>query len=59
MILKMILKTKRLVLRPWEEKDAADLFELARNPHIGPIAGWPPHTSIENSCEIIKTILSI
>lgn len=58
MIPKMILKTKRLVLRPWKEKDAADLFELARNPHIGPIAGWPPHTSIENSCEIIKTILS-
>lgn len=26
---------------------------------MGPIAGWPPHTSEENSCEIIKNVLSV
>lgn len=53
-----ILTTDRLILRPWEEADAEDLFEYAKDPRVGPAAGWPPHTSAENSCEIIKTVLS-
>jgi len=28
----MILETERLILRPWEEKDASDLFQYASNP---------------------------
>jgi len=35
----MILKTDRLILRPWRESDAEDLYEFARNPHVGPITG--------------------
>lgn len=54
----MILETERLILRPWEESDAEDLFQYANNPEVGPIAGWPVHTSIENSKEIIKSVLS-
>ena len=54
----MILETERLILRPWEERDANDLFQYASNPEVGPIAGWPVHTSIENSKEIIKNVLS-
>ncbi len=53
-----ILETRRLVLRPWRETDAESLYEYARNPNIGPIAGWPVHTSIENSREIIRDVLS-
>ena len=45
----MILETERLILRPWEEKDANDLFQYASNPDFGSIAGWPVYTSIENS----------
>lgn len=26
--------------------------------HVGPIAGWPVHTSVDNSKEIIQTVLS-
>lgn len=52
------LGTKRLFLRPWEETDAEILYEYAKNPHIGPIAGWPVHTSVENSREIIRGVLS-
>ncbi len=52
------LKTERLVLRLWGEEDAEGLFELARNPNIGPICGWPVHTSVENSRQIIRDILS-
>ena len=38
-----MLKTERLVLRKWLEMDAESLFEYAKNPEIGPVAGWPPH----------------
>jgi len=55
---KMILETERLILRPWEERDVNDLFQYASNPEVGPIAGWPVHTSVENSKEIIKSVFS-
>ena len=54
----MELQTKRLLLRAWKESDAEALYKYARNPNVGPIAGWPPHTSVESSREIIKTVLS-
>ena len=54
----MILKTERLILRPFEESDAESIYEYAKNPNVGPVAGWPVHTSVENSLEIIKTVLS-
>lgn len=52
-----MLKTDRLILRKWRESDAESLFEYAKSPDVGPIAGWPPHTSVENSLEIIKNVL--
>ena len=54
----MILQTKRLILRPWSENDAKELYKYASDPEVGPPAGWPPHTSVENSREIIRTVLS-
>ena len=51
---KMILETERLILRPWNETDAESLYEYAKDDRVGPIAGWPPHTSVENSREVIK-----
>lgn len=47
-----------MILRPWEERDANDLFQYASNPEVGPIAGWSVHTSVENSREIIKSYFS-
>ena len=55
----MILYTERLILRPWEDSDAESLYEYARDDRVGPIAGWPVHTSVENSREIIRTVLSV
>ena len=55
----MELQTQHLILRDWQDNDAESLYKYAQNPNIGPIAGWPPHTSIENSREIIKNILSV
>lgn len=54
----MILETERLILRPWQPTDSASLYEYAKNPLLGPAAGWPIHQSLENSSEIIRTILS-
>ncbi len=54
----MILQTERLMLRSWEEDDAKSLYEYARNPDVGPIAGWPPHKSVEESRDIIRNVLS-
>lgn len=53
-----MLETKRLILRPWQETDAESLYEYAKDPEVGPPAGWPPHTSVENSREIIRNVLS-
>lgn len=50
--------TERLILRPWEESDASVLYEHAKDPAVGSVAGWPFHTSVENSLEIIKNVLS-
>jgi RimJ/RimL family protein N-acetyltransferase len=51
-------ETARLILRPWREDDAEELFKYASHPDVGPVAGWPAHTSIEDSREIIRTVLS-
>ena len=51
-----MIETDRLILRHWRDSDAETLFKLASDPDIGPVAGWPPHTSVENSLEIIRTV---
>lgn len=54
----MILITDRLVLRHWQETDAENLYKYAKDPDVGPIAGWNPHKNVEESLEIIKNVLS-
>ena len=52
------LETDRLVLRPWEEADAEELFRYASDPRVGSAAGWPAHGSVDESREIIRTVFS-
>ncbi len=54
----MIMETDRLILRPWRESDAVSLFRYASDPDIGPIAGWLPHASVDDSLEIIRTVFA-
>jgi len=54
----MELYTERLQLRPWEEADAEKLFLYASDHRVGPPAGWKPHTSVEDSLQIIRAVLS-
>ena len=53
-----MLKTERLILRRWEESDAENLYQYAKDPDVGPIAGWPPHTSVSESLSVIRLVLS-
>lgn len=45
-----MLETERVILRKWT---ADSLFEYAKDPDVGPIAGWSPHTSREESLSVI------
>ena len=54
----MIIETERLTLRRWCEADAESLYEYAKDPDVGPIAGWPPHKSVEESLNVIKNIFT-
>ena len=54
-----MLETERLTFRTWTPGDAEELYRLAKDPEVGPIAGWPPHTSVENSRDVIKNVLAV
>ena len=53
-----VLETRRTILRPFAEADAEDVYAYCKDPRVGPIAGWKPHESIEESREIIRTVFS-
>ena len=53
-----MLETERLILRRWEKNDAESLYEYAKDPDVGPIAGWPAHRSIEESRDVIKNVFN-
>ena len=52
------METERILLRPWQDSDAETLFKYASDPDVGPRAGWPPHKSVEDSLEIIRTVFT-
>ena len=54
----MILETERLILRPLVEADAESIFEYAKDPDVGPVAGWPAHQSVQDSRDVIREVLS-
>ncbi len=54
----MILETKRLILRPWTLDDVESLYEYAKDPDVGPIAGWPPHKNVDESRSVIENVFN-
>ncbi len=54
----MVIETERLILRPFHENDAENVYLYAKDPDIGPIAGWPPHKSVDESREVIRTVFT-
>ena len=53
----VVLKTGRLVLRPWREEDLEDFYEYARVDGVGQMAGWRPHGSLDESREILEMFI--
>ena len=52
------MESQRILLRPWLDSDAEVLYKYASDPDVGPRAGWPPHKSVEESLEIIRTVFN-
>ena len=52
------LETERLILREWTLEDLDDFFEYAKNPDVGPRAGWLPHENKEKSLEILNKFIA-
>jgi ribosomal-protein-alanine N-acetyltransferase len=51
------IETERLLLRPFNEADLADLYSYASVPGVGEMAGWPHHDSIETSKRILRSFI--
>lgn len=51
------LKTQRLILRPWKESDLEDFYEYAKVDGVGQMAGWLPHSSMEESKMILNRFI--
>ncbi len=43
------LQTLRLLLRPFDRADAADVFAYASNPNVARFTTWNPHRTISDS----------
>ncbi|MDF2943004.1 MAG: hypothetical protein K0S01_1862 [Herbinix sp.] len=51
------LETTRLLLREFRETDLEDFYEYAKNPKVGPRAGWPPHKTVEETLGILNRFM--
>lgn len=51
-----MIESSKILLRPWQDSDAEALYKYASDPDVGDRAGWPPHQSVEESMEIIRTV---
>lgn len=51
------LETPRLRLRDWKITDLEDFYNYAKEPDTGIHAGWPAHTTKEESLEILEMFI--
>ena len=52
------LETNRLILRDLKLSDLDHFYQYAKKENIGPMAGWHPHRSIEESEMILKMMIT-
>ena len=52
-----MLSTERLVLRCFDPSDAVDVYAYAQSPKVGPMAGWQPHQSLEDSRKVVQMFI--
>ncbi len=56
-ISEMMIKTERLLLRPWRYTDLQDFNEYASVDGVGQMAGWLPHKNMDESKAILKMFI--
>ena len=56
-ISQVVLHTERLTLRPWRQEDLDDLFAFASQDGVGQMCGWRPHTTIEESQNMLNGLI--
>lgn len=52
-----LLQTERLVLRAFDQSDAVDVYAYAKSDKVGPMAGFAPHDSLEDSRRMIENFI--
>ena len=52
-----VLKTARMILRPWQFEDLEDFYEYAKVDGVGQMAGWLPHENKETSLNILNNFI--
>ena len=55
--MKLIYETERLIIRFWEEKDANDLYEYAKDEEVTKFLTFKPYASIVDAKDRISYIL--
>ena len=53
----VVLTSERLTLRPWKESDLNDFYEYASVDGVGQMAGWNPHSNMEESKAILSRFI--
>ena len=54
----IVLKTDRLILRPWRQEDLEDFYAYASVDGVGQMAGWLPHDSKEVTQMILDSFIT-
>ncbi len=53
----VVLRTERLILRPWKQSDLEDFYAYASVDGVGQMAGWVPHENREESQRILTRFI--
>ena len=56
-VILMEIITNRLILRKWAISDSKSMYKYAKDPSVGPIAGWPAHKSMDESKKVIECFI--
>jgi ribosomal-protein-alanine N-acetyltransferase len=54
-----VMETTRLIIRLWTRNDLHDFYNYAKVPGVGEAAGWPHHTSMDESKQILEKFIEI
>ena len=53
-----VLRTQRLILRPWRQEDLEDFYEYAKVDGVGQMAGWLPHENKEMTQTVLDSFIT-